>query len=82
MAGDANRAGAWKIFKSITSNGEADWAMTHPRISWLFVPSAIKRLIDNRETLSSCSNAWVEQSLHLSTTSLAHSNRRGLAVSF
>jgi hypothetical protein len=31
-AGDANRAGAWRIFKSITFNGEADWAMTQPRI--------------------------------------------------
>jgi hypothetical protein len=32
MAGDVNRAGAWRIFKSITFNGGADWAMTLPRI--------------------------------------------------
>jgi hypothetical protein len=32
MGGVANRAGAWKIFKSITFSGEADWAMTLPRI--------------------------------------------------
>jgi hypothetical protein len=25
--GDANRAGAWKIFKSITFSGGANWAM-------------------------------------------------------
>jgi hypothetical protein len=32
MDGVANLAGAWKIFKSITFSGEADWAMTLPRI--------------------------------------------------
>jgi hypothetical protein len=31
-AGDANRAGEWKIFKSITFSGGAEWAMTLPRI--------------------------------------------------
>jgi hypothetical protein len=31
-AGDANRAGAWRIFKSITFSHEVDWAMTLPRI--------------------------------------------------
>jgi len=33
MAGDANRAGAWKIFKSIIFSPGADWAMTRLRIS-------------------------------------------------
>jgi len=28
MAGVANRAGAWRIFKSITFAREGDWAMT------------------------------------------------------
>jgi hypothetical protein len=32
MVGVVNRAGAWKIFKSIISSREADWAMTQPRI--------------------------------------------------
>jgi hypothetical protein len=32
MAGAANGAGAWRIFKSITFVREADWAMTLPRI--------------------------------------------------
>jgi len=32
MDGVANRAGAWKIFKSITFSHEADWAMTWPKI--------------------------------------------------
>jgi hypothetical protein len=32
MAGVANRAGAWRIFKSITFSREADWAMKHRRI--------------------------------------------------
>jgi hypothetical protein len=32
MAGVANPAGAWKIFKSITFSGGADWAMTLPKI--------------------------------------------------
>jgi hypothetical protein len=32
MAGDANGAGAWRIFKSITFCHEADWAMTLLRI--------------------------------------------------
>jgi hypothetical protein len=32
MAGDANRAGAWRIFKFITSCHEAGWAMMLPRI--------------------------------------------------
>jgi hypothetical protein len=32
MDGDANRAGGWKIFKSITFSRGADWAMTLPRI--------------------------------------------------
>jgi hypothetical protein len=31
-AGAANRAGALRIFKYITFNGGADWAMTRPRI--------------------------------------------------
>jgi len=31
-AGDVNRAGEWKIFKSIISSGGANWAMTLPRI--------------------------------------------------
>jgi hypothetical protein len=32
MAGDVNRAGAWKIFKFITFSRGADWAMTRPKI--------------------------------------------------
>jgi len=32
MAGVANRAGGWKIFKSTTFSREADWAMMLPRI--------------------------------------------------
>jgi hypothetical protein len=28
MDGDANGADGWRIFRSITFNGEADWAMT------------------------------------------------------
>jgi hypothetical protein len=32
MTGVANRAGEWRIFKSITSSREADWAMMLPRI--------------------------------------------------
>jgi hypothetical protein len=32
MAGAANGAGAWRIFKSTTFSREADWAMTLPRI--------------------------------------------------
>jgi hypothetical protein len=32
MAGVANGAGVWRIFKSITSSREVDWAMTLPRI--------------------------------------------------
>jgi len=32
MAGVANRAGEWKVFKSITFSHEVDWAMTQPRI--------------------------------------------------
>jgi hypothetical protein len=32
IAGDVNRADAWKIFKSITFSRGADWAMTLPRI--------------------------------------------------
>jgi hypothetical protein len=31
-AGVANGVGGWKVFKSITSSREADWAMTLPRI--------------------------------------------------
>jgi len=33
MGGDANRAGEWKIFKSITFSRGADWAMIRLRIS-------------------------------------------------
>jgi hypothetical protein len=33
MDGDANRAGEWRIFKSITFSGEATWGMTRQRIS-------------------------------------------------
>jgi hypothetical protein len=33
MAGGANRAGEWKIFKSITFGRGADWAMIRLRIS-------------------------------------------------
>jgi len=33
MAGDANGAGEWKIFKSITFSRGADWAMIRLRIS-------------------------------------------------
>jgi hypothetical protein len=29
-AGVANRAGEWRVFKSITSSREANWAMTLP----------------------------------------------------
>jgi len=32
MDGVVNLAGGWKIFKSITFSGGADWAMTLPRI--------------------------------------------------
>jgi hypothetical protein len=32
MAGVANGAGEWKIFKSITFSHEADWGMMLPRI--------------------------------------------------
>jgi hypothetical protein len=32
MAGDANGAGEWKIFKSTTFSHEVDWTMTLPRI--------------------------------------------------
>jgi hypothetical protein len=32
MGGIANRAGEWRIFKSITFSREADWAMMLPRI--------------------------------------------------
>jgi hypothetical protein len=46
MAGDANRAGAWKIFKSITSSGGADWVMIRLRILLLFVPVATRTLTE------------------------------------
>ncbi len=46
-AGVANRAGAWKIFKSITFSREADWAMTLPRTWWHFVLDATEKPIDN-----------------------------------
>jgi hypothetical protein len=42
MAGVANRVGAWKIFKSTTLNGGADWAMTLPKISSSCARRAIK----------------------------------------
>jgi hypothetical protein len=45
MAGVANRVGEWKIFKSTTFSGGADWAMTLPKIWWLFVHHATKKLI-------------------------------------
>jgi hypothetical protein len=32
MAGDANRAGEWRIFKSTTFAHGADWAMLQLRI--------------------------------------------------
>jgi hypothetical protein len=32
MAGDANGAGGWKVFKSITFNGGADWATMRRKI--------------------------------------------------
>jgi hypothetical protein len=46
MDGDVNRAGAWKIFKSITFSRGADWATTLPRIWLLFVLGATKKPID------------------------------------
>jgi hypothetical protein len=46
MVGVANRAGAWKIFKSITFGRAAGWVMTRQRILCLFVRIAIKTLID------------------------------------
>jgi hypothetical protein len=41
MDGDGNRADEWTIFKSIIVIRGADWVMTRPKISWLFVLSAI-----------------------------------------
>jgi hypothetical protein len=32
MDGAANRAGAWRIFKSITFNGGTAWVMTQQKI--------------------------------------------------
>jgi hypothetical protein len=46
MAGVANRAGEWKIFKSIIFNREVDWAMTRPRILSPSVSRAIIKFID------------------------------------
>ena len=39
-AGVANRAGEWRVFKSITSSRGAAWVTTPSRISWLFVLDA------------------------------------------
>jgi hypothetical protein len=49
-AGDANRAGAWRIFKSITFGRAANWVMTRPIILLPFASSAIRRLTDKCTT--------------------------------
>ena len=43
MAGDANHAGEWKVFKSITFSPGADWAMMLLRISSPSARRAIKK---------------------------------------
>jgi len=45
MAGAANRAGAWRISKSITFVREANWAMTLPKTWSLSAHPAIKKPI-------------------------------------
>jgi hypothetical protein len=45
MAGGVNPVDTWRIFKSITFSCGADWVMMQPRIWWLFVQGATKKLI-------------------------------------
>ena len=47
MAGVTNRAGEWRIFKSITFSREVDWGMTLSRISSPSAHHATKKLIGN-----------------------------------
>jgi hypothetical protein len=53
MAGVANRVGEWKIFKSTTFSGGADWAMTRPKISSSCARRAIKKRISNSSSVFS-----------------------------
>ena len=53
MAGVVNRAGEWRIFKSITFSRGVDWAMTLLRIWWHFVLDATKKRIDNKPRFAS-----------------------------
>jgi hypothetical protein len=53
MAGAVNRAGEWRIFKSITFSRGVDWAMTLPRTWWHFVLDATEKRIDNKPRFAS-----------------------------
>jgi hypothetical protein len=52
IAGVANGAGAWRVFRFITFSHEADWVMTQPRIWLPSVPFVTRLLTDNDNTLS------------------------------
>jgi hypothetical protein len=51
MDGAVNRAGGWKVFKSITFSGGATLGMTHQKIFSLFAQGATKRLISEARDL-------------------------------